>query len=162
MAQFPAHVTNLLYTVTSYLVTGLRISVGTWTTYLSLLLKFLGGPVLCCWAVYALVLDAFSVQSYRRRWARFVSLNDVTLLSTKNETFLYMFDHWVIGQFFNKNLTYLPFYWKYGWKKCSLCIKWKYISIFCQKGCQREVYSAGVVSILKKRINTTIRAIPCL
>jgi hypothetical protein len=95
MAQFPAHVTNLLYTVTSYLVTGLRISVGTWTTYLSLLLKFLGGPVLCGWAAYALVWDAFSVQSSRRRWARFVSLNDVTrltLLSTKMKLFFDIYD----------------------------------------------------------------------
>ena len=65
-------------------------------------------------------------------------------------TFFYIYVHRVIGQFFHKNWTCLSFKLKIGLEIMFTLYK---VKIYFQEGCKRDDDSAGVLSMLKKRIN---------
>ena len=71
-------------------------------------------------------------------------------LYQKCPLFLYVYDHWLFGQFVHKNWTYLSF-------KLDIWLEIMFtlykVKIYFQKGCKRKDDSARVLSMLKIRIN---------
>jgi hypothetical protein len=67
--------------------------------------------------------------------------------------FLYIYDHWLFGQFVHKHWTYLSFELDIWLEIMFTLYK---VKIYFQKGCKRRDDSAGVLSMLKIRINPSL------
>jgi hypothetical protein len=64
--------------------------------------------------------------------------------------FWYIYDHWLFEQFIHKNWTYLSFKLDIWFEIMFTLYR---VKIYFQKGCKRKDDSAGVLSMLKIRIN---------